>query len=362
MVERLEELRKKHNIILVTNDHVDTLTKLADNTITVSAVDRTKVKVGDKEGIDRQRAIFALSLGDEFQYTSTSEDLKFFLDAEIFSNPALIGLFMFSLISFSFFIMTYWDSSPDMASLVVVAGGIIAYFCINPYLLSLVEWRNMMEEEAEALMHSSKGMNRTLKSCLCVAFIFLISWAEFGVVNATISGLSSFDFWVAMFFDSASLTFPMICTGIYTHLDFQTAQILGSLPFLLMIFFSTTFSPGAGLEGIKELRYLFARFYFWCMLPDVGDDMEGCPDNLNLLYLILSALVGLVLFLFIQLILMIKSKSASIEAQKLKESMLDQEFHDLQVALYGEKAIKRFNHMQSSLHSRGSDTPKIEDA
>ena len=33
-----------------------------------------------------------------------------------------------------------------------------------------------------------------------------------------------------------------------------------------MIFFSTTFSPGSGVAGVKELRYLFARFYLWCRL------------------------------------------------------------------------------------------------
>lgn len=93
-----------------------------------------------------------------------------------------------------------------------------------------------------------------------------------------------------MFFDSMSLTFSLIClgecnlfarrmilcvevvltrcqlgrrAGLFSHLDFQTAQILGSLPFLLMIFLSTTFSPGSGVPVLKvcspkmpcELRY-----------------------------------------------------------------------------------------------------------
>ena len=39
-------MRAKHNVLLVTNDHVSTLTGMADNTITVSALDRAKVKVG----------------------------------------------------------------------------------------------------------------------------------------------------------------------------------------------------------------------------------------------------------------------------------------------------------------------------
>ncbi len=41
--------------------------------------------------------------------------------------------------------------------------------------------------------------------------------------------------------------------------------------------FSTAFSPGAGVPGLKALRYLFARFYLWCRLP--GVQMEGCPDD-----------------------------------------------------------------------------------
>ena len=46
-----------------------------------------------------------------------------------------------------------------------------------------------------------------------------------------------------------------------------------------MIFFSTTFSPGSGVAGVKELRYLFARFYLWCRLPGVKEFMEKCPDD-----------------------------------------------------------------------------------
>jgi len=43
-------------------------------------------------------------------------------------------------------------------------------FSVNPYLLSLVEWRNAMNEEAAALVHASKGMNKALsksKVALC---------------------------------------------------------------------------------------------------------------------------------------------------------------------------------------------------
>ena len=44
----------------------------------------------------------------------------------------------------------------------------------------------------------------------------------------------------------------------------QVVQMVGGMPFLFMIFFSTTMSPGAGVGGFKEMRYLFPRFYFWC--------------------------------------------------------------------------------------------------
>jgi len=365
MVERLNELRKRHNIILVTNDHVETLTKLADNTITVSAINRNVVKVNEMEGVDRQRAIFALSIGDEYMYKSTLEDLHFFLNVEIWNNSALMGIAMFSIICFALFVATFWDSSTDQAALVLVAGGIIAYFCVNPYLLSLVDWRNAMEEEAEALMHSSKQMNRALKTALTVTVIFLVSLAEYGVVTAVIDDLSHIKFWVAMFFDSASMTFPFICLGVYSHLSFQLVEIIGSMPFLLMIFFSTTFSPGSGVEIVKELRYLFSRFFFWCMVPGVQDDMEGCPadEGLNFLYMILSAMVGLFVFLVVQLIVSFKHKSAESEMSKLRESMQDEEFHQLQITMYGEKALKRLNHMNSSLHSIASSkaTTSLQD-
>src|SRR5210317_1349173 len=53
IVKRLNEMRQKHNILLVTNDHVDTLKQMADNTITVSTLARSCVKINDTEGVDR---------------------------------------------------------------------------------------------------------------------------------------------------------------------------------------------------------------------------------------------------------------------------------------------------------------------
>ena len=352
ITERLTEMREKHNILLVTNDHVDVLKEMADNIITVSAIDRSVVKVNGREGVDREKAIAALSIGDVYKYEASNADLKFFLDVEVTSNSDLLGVAMFTVFAFGLFLSSYWDSSPDSGALVLVAGGIIAFFCVNPYLLSLVEWRNAMFEEAEALMHASKGMNKALKLCLTLTVVLTISVIEFGCVNAVIDGFSSVKFWVAMIMDSGSLTFPLLAMGLYTKLPFQTAQILGSLPFLLMIFFSTTFSPGAGIPVLKELRYLFSRFYLWCMIPGVQDDMEGCPDeDLNILYLILSGFVGITLFALVLAVSSFKKQSKRMLALKARENMMDNDFYELQVELYGEKALKRLKHMQDSVHS-----------
>lgn len=206
-----------------------------------------------------------------------------------------------------------------------------------------------MLAEAEILMHASKGLNRALKVCLTLSIVFIISIIEYGCVNAVINGLEAVKYWFSMLFDSSSLTFPLICMGVYTRLPFQTAQILGSLPFLLMIFLSTTFSPGSGVPVIKELRYLFARFYFWCQVPSVENQMEGCPKNLTMLYLVLSALVGLFVFLCVQLLLKLRKKSKNITKNKERASMMDTEFQELQVELYGEKALRRLKHMSSSV-------------
>ena len=199
-------------------------------------------------------------------------------------------------------------------------------------------------------MHASKETNRALKTLLMLGIILIISLVEFGCVNAVVDGLSEAKFWIAMLMDSASMTFPLICLGLYTNMPFQVVQILGSMPFLFMIFLSTTFSPGAGVEGVKELRYIFSRFYFWCMVPGVQDDMENCPsEDVNVLYMILSAFIGVVLFLLVKTFNKASATAKSLEeAGKLAE-MLDDEFEELQVELFGEKGRSHFKHLQSTL-------------
>jgi ABC-type lipoprotein export system ATPase subunit len=235
IVKRLNQMREHHNLLIVTNDHVETLTKLADNKITVSAIDRSTVRVNDREKIDREKAMLALSVGDEYVYKATSADLKFFFDVEIASSGALIGVGAFTIFVYTLFLAAFWDSATENAAFVLVGGGIISYFCLQPYLLSLPDWRNFMTEEAEALMHASKSVNKALKSILTIVLLVVISVVQFGITNAVINGLQSSSFWLAMLFDSASLTFPFICLGLYTSLPFQAVEILASLPFLMMM-------------------------------------------------------------------------------------------------------------------------------
>jgi ABC-type lipoprotein export system ATPase subunit len=364
IVDRLNLMRQKHNILLVTNDHVQALSEMADNVLTVSAIDRTKVKINDREHVDREKAILALSVGNDYHFASTNSDLMFFLQVEVWNSQALMGIFVFTMFTFLLFLLTFWDSQDASAALVLIGAGIIAYFAINPYLLSLVDWRNYMGEEAEALLHSSKGMNKLLKTLLTMSLVFMISFLEYGFVNAVVGGLEGFDYWVAIFFDSASMTFPFMCFGLYTDLPFQAAQILGSFPFLFMIFFSTTFSPNAGVPVVKELRYLFARFYFWCMVPVVDEQMEGCPADrgLNLLYLCLSGMIGVVLFIvFMGAMSLIKSARKRKEGKKREAMMDDDEFHELQLELYGEQQLRKLlradssGSMKSVTHTMHSD-------
>jgi hypothetical protein len=260
IVDRLNELRQHHNILLVTNDHVDTLKNMADNTIVVSAIDRSTVQINGLTKVNREKAILALSVGDGFVHKSSSADLKFFFDVEVTNNGAIAGVAAFTIFAYSLFLLTFWNSGREFGALVIVAASIIAYFCVNPYLLALADWRTYMREEAEALLHMSVGLNNALKSLLTFALIVVVSLIEWGVVNAVVDGFEGGKYWWGMLTDSASLTFPFIFFGIYTLLPFQAVQIFASLPFLFMIFFSTTFSPGSGVQGLKALRYLFARY------------------------------------------------------------------------------------------------------
>jgi hypothetical protein len=102
-------------------------------------------------------------------------------------------------------------------------------------------------------------MNNALKSILTLLLIVVVSLIQWGISVAVIDGFEHVKFWIAMLMDSASVTFPFIYLGLYTNLSHQAVEIFAVMPFLFMLFWSTTFSPGSGVEGLKELRYLFPR-------------------------------------------------------------------------------------------------------
>ena len=346
IVGRLNEMKVKHNVLLVTNDHIEALIYQADNTIKVSAIDRSTVQVNQREAVDREKTILALSIGDSYVYESSSTDLKFFWDVEVAYSKSLVGIAMVTALYYGLFLVSYWNAGEGSQAYVLIAADLISFYCLNPYLLTLVDWRNAMLEEAEALVHSSKGRNKAMKLALTLTLAFVIATLQYAIVNATTEGLGSIDFWVAIMFDNISLTFPLIVLGLYSRLPLEAEQILGTLPFMMLIFFSTTFCPGAGFPYLSDLRYLFPRFYFWCMVPSVQDLMEGCPgEDVVLLYLVLSALLGLAVFLSVIWIHSLR-KSVASRAKDVakKEWMQDDEIQSLQFEMYGEKVLRRLRH------------------
>lgn len=146
-------MRKKHNILLVTNDHVDTLKQMADNTVTVSAIDRSKVRINDMEGVDRELALLAMVIGDDYKQQRSDGDLQFFVDVEFSKNGGIPFIAGFGVFAWSLFLLMFWNSQPGSEALVLVAAGIISFFIANPYFLQLCDWRIFMIEEAEALLH-----------------------------------------------------------------------------------------------------------------------------------------------------------------------------------------------------------------
>jgi hypothetical protein len=380
IVGRLDMIRQYHNVVVVTNDHVATLMAMADNTITVSAIDRTKVLINEKQSVDRELCIMALSLANnnaggndllvlsdptnpqqEQQSSDFYSNLQFFWDVEIRTNGALLGIAAFTTFLFVLFLITFWNSATESAALILIAGDIIAFFSVNPYLLSLVDWRHAVTEEAEALLHSSKGLTKLLKTIVCTTLIFLIALVEYGMVNAVMNGLESFKYFWAMFFDTGSTTLPFVCYGLYTNLPHQAVETASLIPFLFLIFFSTTFSPGAGLPVLKELRYLISRFYFWCIVPGVQDDMEGCPTNpsVNMLLLCLTGLLTVILFfVYYAVVPRIRRTLHHAKKQEHHKSLQNNpDFEALQKTFYG-KHDKKKNTIQQPIESNESRATK----
>jgi hypothetical protein len=357
-------MRKTHNIVLVTNDHVQVLKDMANNTLTVSAIDRSTVRINDLEKVDRRKALAALSVGDRYHYKANMDDLLFFLRVEVFANSSLLGIFGFVVFLFAMYLLTFWNSETESASLIIIAGEILTYFSLNPYLLSAVDWRNYMREEAEALMHASIETNLFLRTFLTLFFGFIIWNLEYFVIQLVADGLNSIDIWLGLFFDNLSSTLPLIIMGLYTSAPQQEVEIVGAFPFLLMLFLSTAYSPGAGAPVIKELRYIFPKFYFWCFLPVVEDQMEGCPDTRSelLLYMALSSFTFSAIFIGIKIAGDFKERRTTTKRDKSTLELLDDDFEDLQVEIYGErgheyfrKLLKKAEALGRSAHSGGSE-------
>lgn len=87
------------------------------------------------------------------------------------------------------------------------------------------------------------------------------------------------------------------------------------------------------------------------MLPGVSDQMEGCPadSGLNLLYLCLSGLLGVFLFIVIMGCLTLYRSTQKKKNNKKRAALKDnQEFIDLQMFLYGEKQLRKLLRADSS--------------
>ena len=176
---------------------------------------------------------------------------------------------------------------------------------------------------------------KSVVSLMLLIVIITLAWGCLVVVLDT-PVTNDANMWVAMLFDLASLTLPHICFGLYSALPLQIVQTVSSLPFLFMIFFSGTFSPGAGVEGLNGLRFLFSRFYLWCRLPDVAPFMEGCPPKSELTtYTILSGCLGLFLFLVLQSVRALVARArADKEKHRHEEIAQRPEYQQIQTELY----------------------------
>mmetsp|Transcript_4085 Transcript_4085/g.8396 ORF Transcript_4085/g.8396 Transcript_4085/m.8396 type:complete len:537 (+) Transcript_4085:101-1711(+) len=368
IVDRLNQMSEKHNVVLVTNDHVQTLTSMANNIITVSAVDRSVVQINDlPQPVDRRKAIMALKLGTNYRYeqggkekNAGNKNLHFFMDVEVYSNTVFkTTAYYFLALSF-LFVGTFWNSDADHGELILLACVNLTYYHVMPLLVSLTEWRASMTEEAEALMHSSVHVNKMLKTAIIMGFITLIAVAQYAVLNICVTGFSEVKFALAIVSETAFMTFPFIYVGLFTKMESSMAHLVGSMPIVFTIFFSTTYSPGAGVPVIKDLRYLFSRFYFWCMIPSIQDSMEGCPNNpYNTILVFVSSMFFLFIFLAVMGIRMLKKKQIRHDLDLIRSNLKDSTYKDLQIEMYGPKVLRRLSrstkrHEESVLASMGA--------
>ena len=227
-------------------------------------------------------------------------DLAFFWKVEIVASRFWLLLLSSVVICFGFFLLCLWDSDDTTAAaLVLMASTLLSFFAMNPFVLPLVDWRYAVQQEGQAWLFGSSSRRRVgggalaphvgpqgiLKFSSLLIILIVLSVLQFLVVNAVTGSFSSpssfwkFDIWLGMIMDSIAHCVPGMILGIFSNMDFTMVQLVGSVPVMLTIFFSTTFSPCSGVQVVKELRYLTSRFYFWCFVPGVQDLMEGCPST-----------------------------------------------------------------------------------
>jgi hypothetical protein len=99
------------------------------------------------------------------------------------------------------------------------------------------------------------------------------------------------------------------------------------------------------------------------MIPlDLG--MEGCPEESNMLYLILSSLLVPFLFILWKLVYRMYTNFHTEKAKSNHQTVMKTvEFAELQFDLYGEKVLKRLQHLSTTdltrLTTRHSESDRI---
>jgi hypothetical protein len=125
-------MRQNHKLLVATNDHVETLTAMAGNTIRISAVDRNVVTIDSFRPMDREKTIAALSVGKNYSWQGeTSEELRFFYDVEIRNNKSLFAIVVSTLLAMTLLSVTYWNSAKENAVLVILGAALASFFCIQ---------------------------------------------------------------------------------------------------------------------------------------------------------------------------------------------------------------------------------------
>merc|ERR1712008_535398 len=128
---------------------------------------------------ERELVLHALAKGEGYEHNIGSRDLWFFVKTELITSPQIHISLGFTFFSMVLFLISFWDSSgPE--SLVLVAVQIIAFFAVNPFLIGLTDWRNIISEEADALMHSSVQSMLALKTVVSLTLIVVVITLAWG--------------------------------------------------------------------------------------------------------------------------------------------------------------------------------------